>query len=100
MIYTPEELRDMVDTLASIRAEIADLKIREESYRMCLIAAGVPQVDGTQHRATISSAYRVTIDWQTIAERLSPSPQLITAHTHKAAEPTYTLRLTGRKVAA
>lgn len=95
---TPAELARAVDELAAIRAEIADLKAREETRRLFLIAAGVTEVDGTQHRVTISTAYKVTIDWKAIAERLSPSTQLITAHTHKAEEPTYTLRLSGRKV--
>lgn len=95
---TPEELARAVDELAAIRAEIAELKDREETRRLFLIAAGVTEVDGTQHRVTISTTYRVNIDWQTIAKKLSPSTQLITAHTHKAEEPTHTLRLTGRKV--
>lgn len=93
-----QELAAAVDELAAIRAEIADLKSREETRRLFLIAAGVTEVDGTQHRVTISTTYKVSIDWKAIAERLSPSKQLITAHTHKADEPTYTLRLSGRKV--
>ena len=97
-LFTPDELADFVDTLATIRAEISDLKTREETRRLFLIAAGVTAADGTAHRVTISTTYKVSIDWKAIAERLSPSTQLITAHTHKADEPTYTLRLSGRKV--
>lgn len=96
---TTADLARAVDELATIRAQIADLKAKEETRRLYLIAAGVTEADGTKHRVTISTTYKVSIDWKTIAERLNPSTQLITAHTHKAEEPTYTLRLTGRKTA-
>lgn len=94
---TPAEITRAIDELAAIRAEIAELKAKEETRRFFLIAAGITAADGTQHRVTISTTYKVSIDWKTIAERLNPSTQLITAHTHKADEPTYTLRLSGRK---
>lgn len=96
---TPAEITRAIDELAAIRAEIAELKAKEETRRLFLIAAGITAADGTQHRVTISTTYKVSIDWKTIAERLNPSTQLITAHTHKAEEPTYTLRLSGRKAA-
>ena len=95
----PAEITRAIDELAAIRAEIAELKAREETRRLFLIAAGITAADGTQHRVTISTTYKVSIDWKTIAERLNPSTQLITAHTTKAEEPTYTLRLSGRKAA-
>ena len=94
---TPAELAAAVDELASIRAQIAELKSREEIHRLFLIMSGHTAIDGELHRATISTTYKVTIDWKAIAERLNPSTQLITAHTHKAEEPTHTLRLSGRK---
>ena len=96
---TAAELAAAVDELANIRAQIAELKDREEIHRLFLIASGHTEIDGQLHRVTISTSYRVNIDWKTIAERLNPSAQLITAHTHKAEEPTHTLRLSGRKVA-
>ena len=97
-LFTPDELIDMVDTLATIRAEIANLKEREETYKYCLIAAGHRAIEGTAHRATISEpVYRITIDWRAIAERLEPSRQLIKAHTTTAEEPTFTVRISGRK---
>jgi hypothetical protein len=99
METTAAELARAVDELAEIRAQIAELKSREETFRLFLIMSGHTAIDGELHRATISTTYKVTIDWKTIAERLNPSTQLITAHTHKAEEPTHTLRLSGRKVA-
>ena len=99
-LFTVEELADIVDTLANIRAQLADLKSREKTYKAALIAAEVRAADGTLHRATVSETYRTAIDWQTIARKLEPSPQLIRAHTTTATEPTYTVRVTARKATA
>ena len=95
---TTTELAAAVDELANIRAQIAALKDREEIHRDFLIASGFTEIDGQLHSVTITKTTRVTIDWQTIAKKLNPSTQLVTAHTHKADKPTHTLRLTGRKV--
>lgn len=96
-LFTPAELADMVDTLAQIKAEMADLKMREDTYKAALIAAGHPAVDGTQHRATISETIRTVTDWRAVAEIFTPSTQLVAAHTTQSA-PIFTLRLTARKV--
>ena len=99
-LFTPEELADMVDTLASINAEIAELNARADTYKAALIAAEVRAIDGTKHRATISESYPSRTDWETIARRFEPSAQLIRAHTTQAEEPTFTVRITARKVTA
>jgi len=100
-LFSPDELTDIVDTLADIRAKISNLKASEDTYKSALIAAEVQAVDGTQHRATVSGpVYRQTIDWQTIARKLEPSAQLLRAHTTTATEPTYTVRVTARKATA
>lgn len=99
-LFAPEELSAMVDELASIKAQIADLEIRADTYKAALIAAEVQAVDGTQHRATISEVYPVRTDWEAIATRLQPSAQLVRAHTTQATEPTFTVRITARKVKA
>jgi hypothetical protein len=99
-LFTPEELADMVDTLASIKAEIAELNARADTYKAALIAAEVRAIDGTKHRATISESYPTRTDWQTIAAKLQPSAQLVRAHTTQADEPTFTVRITARKVTA
>lgn len=95
--YTPQDLAQLVDELAALRAQIADLKETEETYRAELIAAGVTEAEGTQHRVTISQTTRTVTDWQTIAQKLEPSRQLIAAHTKQTA-PTFTVRITARKV--
>ena len=99
-LFTHDELADIVDTLADIRAKIADLKTSEETYKAALIAAEVQSVDGTLHRATVSETFRTATDWQAIARKLEPSAQLIRAHTTTATEPTYTVRVTARKATA
>lgn len=99
-LFTPDELIEMVDTLASIKAQISDLEARADTYKAALIAAKVQSVDGTQHRATVSESYRTTIHWEKIAMKLNPSPQLVRANTTTATEPTFTVRVTARKVSA
>lgn len=96
-IFNSEELIDIVDKLAKIRAEIADLKSEEEIYKACLIAAGHPAIDGTEHRAAVIQEQRTTTNWEAIATKLNASRQLITAHT-KTGEPFYKIRLSARKV--
>jgi cation transport regulator ChaB len=96
-IFTPDELIQFVDTLAEIRAQIADLKSREDIYKAALIAAGHPAIDGTEHRAAVIQEQRTTTDWEAIATKLNASRQLITAHT-KTGEPFYKIRLSARKV--
>lgn len=96
-IFAPDELVDMVDTLATIRAEIAELKGREDIYKAALIAAGHAAIDGTNHRAAVITEQRTTTDWQAIATKLNASRQLITAHT-STGEPFYKIRLSARKV--
>ena len=96
-IFTPDELIEMVDTLAKIRADIAELKSREDIYKAALIAAGHPAIDGTYHRAAVIQETRTSTDWQAIATKLNASRQLITAHT-STGEPFYKIRLSARKV--
>ena len=101
-LFTPAELADIVDTLATIRAHIADETARAETYRDCLIAAKVDAVEGTLHRATITHTTPTTTNWEAIARALSTDPKklekLIKKHTTQQA-PRYTVRLTARKVA-
>lgn len=99
-LFTPDEIIDAIDTLADIRAQIADLQIRADTYKAALIAAGVTEADGTAHHVTISESYPVKTDWKTIAAKLQPSAQLVRAHTTQAEEPTFTVRITARKVTA
>lgn len=100
-LFTPAELADIVDTLATIRAHIADETARAETYRDCLIAAKVDAVDGTLHRATITHTTPSVVNWEALARAcIDPEllPDLIEDFTTQQA-PRYTVRLTARKVA-
>ena len=98
-IFTPDDLTYAVDTLADIRAQIAELKAREDTFKAVLIAAGHAAVDGTAHRAAVIQETRTSTDWQAIATKLNASRQLITAHT-STGEPFYKIRISARKVSA
>lgn len=72
----------IVDRLAAVKAQIAAMQEEEKALRAVLADSGLRTILGTTHRASIAPCDgRITIDWQTIAQRLHPSHQLITAHT-------------------
>lgn len=99
LIFTPDAvtLAHMVDRLATLKASIADLKKEEEEIKAGLIACNLPIIESCLYRCSIGQQNgRVTIDWQTIAEKLNPSRQLVTAHTVQG-EPFHVVRLSSRK---
>jgi hypothetical protein len=101
-LFTPEELAAAVDTIAEIKAQIADLKQREDTYKAVLVASECPAIDGTLHRASISWSSRTTINWEAIARAaVKPAllPDLIENNT-TTGEKSPTLRLTARKTTA
>lgn len=90
-----------VDRLAFIKAQIAALQTEETALKQTLIKTaerlGRDTLLGTTHRATVAHTEgRITVDWKTIAERLNPSRQLITAHTTQG-EPVTSVRLYAHK---
>ena len=88
---------DIVDQLLTVKAQLAELEQKEKELKDCLVAAGLPSIEGVLARASVSyCAGRERIDWQTIAMRFEPSRQLITAHTTVGA-PFHTVRVTARK---
>jgi hypothetical protein len=96
-ISAPVVLSALVDRLAVIKAELADLTAEEKAIKAELIAADLPVIEGAEHRAAISHcAGRESIDWQTIAAKFNPSRQLITAHTSTSA-PYTVVRVSARK---
>jgi hypothetical protein len=87
----------VVDRLAVVKAQIAELEKLEKEYKQILIDSGESAVVGTDHRASISYCDgREKTDWQTIAMRFNPSRQLITAHTTKG-EAFHVVRVSARK---
>jgi hypothetical protein len=92
-------LGHIVDKLAQVKAQIADLKIDEQLLRKDLIDSGESVIEGVYHRAAISeSEGKVTVDWKAIAMKFAPSRQLIKAHTSQGEDYT-TVRMSARKSA-
>ena len=72
----------MVDQLGDILAQIKRLTEQADMIKAELKANGSGQYVGDIFSATVyESKGRVSIDWQTIAEKFNPSCQLIQAHT-------------------
>jgi len=93
----PVLLAAAVDRLATIKAQIADLKAQEDQIKAVLIEAGQAAIEGQLHRAAVSFCPgRDVTDWRSIAEHFAPSRQLITAHTATGAA-FYTVRVSARK---
>lgn len=91
------ELSAVVDRLAMTLTQIAELEREAAELKARLVASGESRVAGTLHNASIARLDgRTSIDWRAIAERLSPSRQLIVAHT-KVGEPSVQVRLHARK---
>ena len=94
--YNAAILDVIVDRIAEIKAQISALKDEENELRDALIDAGLPTIDGTLHRASISHcAGRTSIDWQSIALHFTPSRQLMTAHT-STGEPYFVVKLSAK----
>lgn len=87
----------IVDRLAVIKADIANLKAEEAALKEELIASGESVVEGTYHRAAISECHgKAIIDWRAVAEFYKPTRQLITAHTSHT-DGHFSVRLSARK---
>jgi len=87
----------IVDRLAHVKAQIAQLADEEKKLKSALIELGEPKIAGTLHQASVSHCEgRLMIDWQAIAEHFNPSRQLVTAHTSRS-EPFAVVRVSARK---
>ncbi|HLJ18974.1 MAG TPA: hypothetical protein VKU84_02185 [Stellaceae bacterium] len=53
---------DLVDELGALKADLANLKSREDAIRAELIGRGVTEAEGALFRATITEATRWTLD--------------------------------------
>ncbi len=88
---------DLVDTLGQLKAQIADLKKQESMIKTALIDGGQFEYEGALFRVTIVDSIRETVDWKSIAAKLKPSRQLITANT--TSKTSTAVRCTARKAA-
>jgi hypothetical protein len=90
-------LGGVADRLGQIKAQLADLKKEEARLKEELIDSGVAVVEGSFYRVAVSeSEGKVLVDWKSIAEKFSPSRQLIKANTNKG-EAYFTVRVSARK---
>lgn len=74
-------IQTVVDELGRIRAQQGQLKDREAELRDIIKNANVPVALGERFEAKRVESDRTSIDWKSVAEKLNPSRQLITAHT-------------------
>ena len=90
-------LGGVADRLGQIKAQLADLKKEEAKLKDTLIDSGLAVVEGSFYRVALTeSEGKVLVDWRTIAEKFSPSRQLIKANTSKS-EAYFTVRVSARK---
>lgn len=74
----------LADKLGSIRAKIEELKAQEEEVRQQILEQESGELVGFKYVASICVSERQTIDWKSVAQKLKPSTQLVTAHTRYA----------------
>jgi len=78
-----------VDRLGAIAAAMATLKEEADKIRAELEDAGLTTIEGQIFRASFAQvAGSALTNWQAIAKRFNPSPQLIRAHTKTGKEST------------
>lgn len=86
-----------VDRLGAIQAATATLKREADQIRAELEDAGLTDIDGQLFRVNFAQcAGRTATDWETIAKRFKPSPQLIRAHT-TTGEPSTRMTIKARQ---
>lgn len=101
---TGNKARQLADELGIIKAQIADLQVREADLKADLVdyaratsqlESGRPAIiDGDLYRVSVSESERTQVDWRAIAERCDPSHQLVAAHSSCRAS--ITVRVSGR----
>ena len=90
-------LGGVADRLGQIKAQLADLKKEEGKLKQELIDSGLAAIEGSFYQVAISdSEGKTLVDWKKIAEKFSPSRQLIKANTSKG-EAYFTVRVSARK---
>jgi hypothetical protein len=90
-------LGGVADRLGQIKAQLADLKKEEGKLKQELIDSCLAVVEGSFYRVAVSeSEGKTLIDWRKIAEKFSPSRQLVKANT-SVGEAYFTVRVSARK---
>lgn len=101
---TEHNLNPLADEYGRIKAQIADLELRQKTIKDTFEKAGVVELEGDLFRCVLSNiAENVGPDWKAIAQKMNPSRQLVAAHqkTLKAAHTRVSVSArTGTKVVA
>ena len=77
---TKTNLQATIDALGAIKAQIADLELKEKELKKALGDLAPGAYEGDLFRLTISETDRETLDMKAVREKLTP--QFITAHTN------------------
>ena len=85
----------LVDRIGELDAAMKPLKDEREKLAAQVKALGAGKYSGQLWSCTVSQSTRTSVDWETIAERLNPSRQLIVAHTSTSL--VTALKVTGAK---
>jgi hypothetical protein len=61
---------DLADELGALKADIADLKAREDALRAELISRNLPEAEGALFRASITEALRQSLDTERVRNEM------------------------------
>jgi len=87
-------MKNVVDELGMIQAQIAELRKTEAELKAALIGSGEHKIEGALFNATVVEATRKITDWKKIAIKLGASVQMIRGNT-KLSE-SISVRVTAR----
>jgi hypothetical protein len=94
---TLDVLGGIVDRLAEVKAQIAQLRDEEDNLKQVLVESDQTVIEGTEHRAALSWVCgSLVTDWKAVAEQLAPSRQLVRAHSRMGAD-RVCVRISARK---
>jgi hypothetical protein len=82
-VKTKVNVGSLVDQLGKLKAEMADLKEKEETIRQVIVESGKETVEGKLFRCTVVTSEVMRIDYKGICEALPPPTWVVKKHTTK-----------------
>jgi hypothetical protein len=73
VLKRPKSLRSVVDELGDVKAQIADLKAREEELKTAIVKTGVSEAEGKLFRCTVSRFEMTKLDAKVLVSLLPQS---------------------------